>query len=827
MRRSQINLNREWRFVREDAGGAHQPDYDDRAWQPIGLPHCFDLPYFRTAEFYVGYGWYRRWFAVPAGSDSRRFFLEFDGVFQVAEVFVNGQRVGAHRGGYTGFCIDITAAVRRGNNLLAVRVNNLWDARLAPRAGEHIFSGGIYRDVRLVCTDSVHIPWFGVGITTPAVSRDAATIRVETEVCNASETPRRCRVRTNILDPQGNVVATMDDPAELAPRQTITVAQQSSRIDNPKLWHPRQPNLYRSRSEILDESGQPMDRVESPFGIRCFDWTADRGFFLNGEHVYLRGANAHQDHAGWGIGITRGACERDVRLIKDAGFNFVRGAHYPHHPAFADACDRLGVLFWSECVFWGKGGFGPERYWNASAYPTNLEDGPAFEQSCLDQLGEMIRINRNHPSIIAWSMCNEPFFTYHLDRARQLLRRMVARCRELDPSRPVAIGGAQRGDIDRIGDIAGYNGDGARLFIEPGVPNLVSEYGAISKPPDAFDPFWGEKQVEHFPWRSGEAIWCGFDYGSIAGRQGLKGIVDHQRVPKRSWHWYRQHNLGIAPPPMPVHGTAHQLRLEAESFGDSSDHAHGDWQLTVTVLDRDGRHVNANPPVTLTIESGPGEFPTGRSITFDPATDNPIVLGRAAAALRAYHAGTAVVRASSAGLIDATAAIQCGGEVEWVEGVTRPCPPRPYVVPPVSAAARRALANVVNVALRRPCRASSERAGAPARHANDGDAGTRWESAAPGGWWQVDLEGFYQLSASKITFGIERNWRFAVEISRDGADWVLACDRRDTIRVVAERDDIHFPIGATARYCRITFVDSENLVPQLAEVELFGVLATR
>ena len=120
---------------------------------------------------------------------------------------------------------------------------------------------------------------------------------------------------------------------------------------------------------------------------------------------------------------------------------------------------------------------------------------------------------------------------------------------ELDPTRPAAIGGAQRGDVDHLGDIAGYNGDGARLFIDPGVPNMVSEYGAISKPHDAFEPFFGELQTEQFPWRSGEAIWCAFDYGSIAGKQGLKGILNHQRLPKRSWHWYRKHLLNIDPPP--------------------------------------------------------------------------------------------------------------------------------------------------------------------------------------------------------------------------------------------------------------------------------------
>src|SRR5262245_24393839 len=143
MIRTRVNINREWKFARADIAGAQKSDFDDSAWESIGLPHTFDLPYFRTPEFYVGYGWYRKRFDCAAGG--KRVFLEFDGVFQVAEVFVNGQRAGAHEGGYTGFCFDITNFVKPGENVLAVRVNNNWDPRIQPRAGEHIFSGGIYR----------------------------------------------------------------------------------------------------------------------------------------------------------------------------------------------------------------------------------------------------------------------------------------------------------------------------------------------------------------------------------------------------------------------------------------------------------------------------------------------------------------------------------------------------------------------------------------------------------------------------------------------------------------------------------------------------------
>jgi beta-galactosidase len=222
-----------------------------------------------------------------------------------------------------------------------------------------------------------------------------------------------------------------------------------------------------------------------------------------------------------------------VKLVKDAGFDFIRGSHYPHNPAFADACDRAGRPVLVGKLFLGHGRL-PDGYWNASAYPTNAEDEPAFEQSVKDSLRDMIRINRNHPSIVAWSMCNEVFFSEKsvLPKVRNfLLTNLVALTHELDPTRPAGIGGCQRGDLDKLGDIAGYNGDGARLFINPGIPNLVTEYSSVrAVRPGNYAPGWknllegpGDKSQPFFwryPWRSGEVLWCAFDHGSIAGDEG-------------------------------------------------------------------------------------------------------------------------------------------------------------------------------------------------------------------------------------------------------------------------------------------------------------------
>ncbi len=814
--RLRLNLNRDWQFQRDDRG----------VWEEIGLPHSFDLPYFRTPEFYVGGGEYRKTLEMPAEWHGRRISLEFDGVFQIAQIRVNDRPAGEHAGGYTGFCIDITELLGIGENHISIRVNNNWNPRLCPRAGEHIFCGGIYRDVHLLVSEALHVTWNGASVTTPQVSRESASARVIAEICNESSEVKQCRWVAGLVDPDGRVVATASTSQSVPAGQTIQMAQNLEPIIRPHLWHPDHPNLYKIITEIFD-GDRLADRVETMFGFRWFQWTADRGFFLNGEHLYLRGANAHQDHAGWGIAVTAAGCGRDVRLLKEAGFNFVRGAHYPHHPAFADACDRLGLIFWSENCFWGKGGFGPEGYWNASAYPVNPDDFEPFENHCKQTLGEMIRINRNHPSIVAWSMTNEAFFTYNLDRARNLMRDLVQLSRQRDPTRPAAIGGAQRGDVDKLGDIAGYNGDGARLFIDPKIPNMVSEYGAISKPVDAFDPFFGELQSEQFPWRAGEAIWCGFDYGSIAGRQGLKGILRHDRLPKRSWHWYRQELLGIAPPSWPMMGTPAKLRLSADKTTISRTDATDDCQIIVTVLDSKGTHIADCPPVTLTIESGPGEFPTGGSITFDASTDITIAQGQAATAFRSYHDGETLIRATSPGLESASIVITTIGEPQFIAG-SKPSADRPYIPTPQSPAAMAAMKNAVNVARDRPIRAGSESPPHPARFANDASESTFWQANEPAeAWIEVDLEGFYQLSSCKLIFPAAGNWRFKIETSNNRADWNLTIDRTNSPRTDSVRSDVFDP-GTVARYVRMTFTGLPPGSPAaLTEIELQGVLSTR
>ncbi|MEZ0298303.1 MAG: glycoside hydrolase family 2 TIM barrel-domain containing protein [Candidatus Methylacidiphilales bacterium] len=841
-----INLNREWKYQQGDAKGAQAESYSEDAWQNIGLPHSFSMPYFAAGkDFYVGYGWYRKHFDIPPQwiADGRRISLEFEGVFQVAEIFINGKRVGEHKGGYTGFALDVTEAVKPGANVVAVRVNNLWNARLAPRAGEHVFSGGIYRNVRLVVTAPVHVAWYGTFVTTPQVSRESAKVNVKTEIVNASATPRATvTVRTSIVGPDGKLVTEIISPEQtIAANATYTFDQTSGPIANPKLWHPDHPHLYTVRTTVL-EKGRPVDDFISPLGFRWFQFTADKGFFLNGEHCYFKGANVHQDQAGWGDAVPDSGAFRDVKMVKEAGFDFIRGSHYPHAPAFSRACDELGMLFWSENTFWGTGGFKGDGYWNASAYPTNPADEEEFEASLKQSLREMIRIHRNHPSIIVWSTGNEEFFCPRevMPKVRECLKRLVAYSRELDPTRPSAIGGAQRGEIDKLGDLAGYNGDGSRLFLNPGIPSVVTEYGSGSTDrPGKYDPGWGDLQsvpgmekrddadsaqpyAWRFPWRSGECIWCAFDHGSIAGRRfGAMGIVDYFRLPKRAWYWYRNSYRKVSPPEWPVEGNPAALKLTADRTElprvDGTEDAH----LIVTVVDREGKPLSNSPAVTLTIESGPGEFPTGPSITFDPKSDITIRDGQAAIAFRSYFAGKTRIRATSPGLTDATLDISSSGGPEFVAGKSLQVGVRPYVrfTPAVSDSS-------TTLGQNNPARCSSEAPDHGARLANDGNEATYWQSAegAKDAWWQVDVERDIKVSSVKLTFPEEGNWRYRVEISdKSDTGWKLVADEtygsgKDKVRTLKAVEP-----AATGRCLRIVFPSLANgKRAALSEVEVKG-----
>lgn len=464
-----------------------------------------------------------------------------------------------------------------------------------------------------------------------------------------------------------------------------------------------------------------------------------------------------------GDAVTDAGARRDVRLMKNAGFNFIRGSHYPHSQAFLDACDREGMCMLNEGIFWGMGGFKEhDRYWNCDAYPAEKKDRIAFEESCMRQVREMVLQFRNHPSIVIWSISNEPFFTRHAPEARALCNRLITLVKELDPTRPVCAGGGQRGNFDKLGDMAAFNGDGSHVKT-PGRPSMVTEYGSVScRRPGAYAPGWGDMKKDKeegicYPWRVGEAVWCGFDHGSIWPSGGRMGIVDYFRIPKRAWYWYRNALRNIPPPEWPVEGTPAQVKLSADKKVISPADGTDDVHVTVKVADAAGRQISNAVPVTLTVESGPGEFPTGKSITFTPGTDIDLIDGCAAIEFRSYYAGKTVIRASSPGLKGDSLQIVCQDAPAYVAGRSAETRERPYKRfsakerdIQLARYGRPESGEKANLAVLRPCSASS--GFQEAMKASDGDDVSAWhpsvEDKAP--WWQLDMEFEFRLDRVEV-----------------------------------------------------------------------------
>ncbi|MDH3323221.1 MAG: beta-galactosidase, partial [Flavobacteriaceae bacterium] len=409
--RIKTNINRAWQFTFSDESDDFSKEVSVSGnWEKVGLPHSFSLPYFRSESFYTGYGWYQKNLQIDENWIGQSISLEFDGVFQVAEIFINGKKVGENKGGYTGFTVDISNAVKTGENLLAVRVNNLWDAQLAPRAGEHVFSGGIYRDVYLTITNPLHVAWNGTFVTTPQVTKEKASVNIKTEVNNDGKDSLDFTLKSILIDPNGKNIKEISSEYKIQADANIICEQNIEELIKPLLWSPETPNLYQLKT-LIYKGESLIDTQITSFGFRWLEWTADKGFFLNGKHLYLEGVNVHQDHAGWGDAITKAGVYRDLKLMKDAGFNMIRGSHYPHHPYFTEVCDQLGLMFIPENCVWGIGGFGEDGNWKSSTYPIRKEDMAAYNESAAKTLKELIQINRNSPSVIAWSMSNEPFFS--------------------------------------------------------------------------------------------------------------------------------------------------------------------------------------------------------------------------------------------------------------------------------------------------------------------------------------------------------------------------------------------------------------------------------
>ena len=434
----------DWRFTLAAPAGAEVPGFDDSAWTSVQLPHDWSmtLPYLSPEEggkgsmgfMQGGLGWYRKTFAVPAAWKGRRVSLEFDGVYHRATVYVNGREVGFHPYGYTAFAYDITDyLIPGGENLVAVRVDH------SDCPTSRWYSGsGIYRHVWLNVTDPVHVGLWGTYVTTPAVSAEQASVRVETTVENDLSRPVAVSLGSELRSPSGRVVARRASEAALPAAGREAVIQEFT-VDAPELWDLDSPQLYTLVTTVR-RGGKVVDRYETPFGIRDIRFDPDKGFFLNGRSVKMKGGDIHQDAGSLGAAIPDRAQERRVRLMKDTGFNAIRCSHNPPPREFLDACDRLGMLVIDESFDKWKFGYYAEWY----------DDWWAKD------LASMVIRDRNHPSVVLWSVGNETMEQGDKTGAGAArLAALRAECERLDPSRKVAVTTAP--DYNRTFDKNGFN----------------------------------------------------------------------------------------------------------------------------------------------------------------------------------------------------------------------------------------------------------------------------------------------------------------------------------------------------------------------------------
>lgn len=429
-----------WTFVRQDFP-SQEPiaaAFDDSAWLSVTIPHDWNggidgmhADVFEGPDMYLGPAWYRARISVDP-EPGKRHRLKFEGVASLADVWLNGTHLGQHRGGYTAFDFDVTDALRAdGENVLVVRASNENDPEIAPwmaepfgrfpSSSDYAPYGGIHRDVSLVSTGAVAIE--SHFHETPSVTAELGQLTFRTTVVNAAAETADVTLLTEVLDAERNVVLSTESTAAVN-ASGRRVFEGAASVEAPRLWSPEAPHLYTVRSTVMS-GGAAADSAEEPLGFRWYTLENGTGFVMNGEPSFLRGVNRHQDMEGVGYALSNAQHRRDVELIKNLGFNYIRHAHYPADEAFVQACDELGVMLWLEIPV-----------------STAVSAEPAFWDNAESQLTEMIEQSYNHPSIIVWGLGNEsdrigrPDVEASVAETRDLIRRLNSVAQQLDSTRP-------------------------------------------------------------------------------------------------------------------------------------------------------------------------------------------------------------------------------------------------------------------------------------------------------------------------------------------------------------------------------------------------------
>ena len=520
-----------WRFLPDDAPGAEQPDFADAAWRAVDVPHDWSIegPFNEQAPtrgdggfLPSGIGWYRQRFTLPADAAARRVFIEFDGVMANSEVWINGHSLGRRPSGYVSFRYELTGHLNFGagqSNLLAVRT----DTSGQP-ASRWYTGAGLYRHVRLVTTDPIHLEAWSTFVTTSQISDAAARIGVQTAVRNDTAAAVAATVETRCIDPAGATVATASAPVQLPPNATVNVTYYVS-LPNPQRWELDAPRLYRAVTRVRVGAGA-TDEETVTFGVREAHFEPATGFWLNGKNFKIKGVCLHQDGGAFGVAVPLGVWEQRLTELKQLGVNAIRTAHNAVAPEFLDLCDRMGFLVLDEFF----------DAWTVAKQPYDY--ARYFNDWALIDARDSIRRDRNHPSIVLYSAGNEIHDTPQAELAKKILGSLLEVYHREDPTRPVTqalLRPNRSHDYDDgladLLDVVGQNYRESEILAayhqKPTRKILGTENGHDLR---AWLP------CRDHPYYSGQFLWSGIDYlgesrrwPSIASGSGL---LDRMGTPK-------------------------------------------------------------------------------------------------------------------------------------------------------------------------------------------------------------------------------------------------------------------------------------------------------
>lgn len=533
--RQKLEINQGWQFYLEtNQGNTLTLDENKAQWKLVNVPHTLELVPSDVSEmdttyqtkFHRNVGWYKKQLPIRA-TDDEKVFLEFEGVHQVTNLWVNGKHAGEHAiGGYTPFHFDISDYVNRDGspNEILISADNRLHPNIPPDGNQYdyIKFSGLYRDVFLVITDELHItfPWeaqnAGVFVTTPSVTSQDATIDVRTTVRNESDNTQNCKLVTRIVDANGVVVSRMETEAIIPTNSDYTFSQIDGITENVKLWSTDRPSLYRVNTTVY-KNNKPVDCLENPLGIRKFEFVRGQGFLLNGKPIELIGANRHQAYPFVGDAVPNSLHWKDAWQFKQAGFNVVRLAHYPHDNSFIEACDELGILVYEEPPSWI--GIGDKPWF------TNLEEATR----------RMVRNHRNHPSILMWGGSLN-----HRGPVPQL----HYACKQEDPTRVTASNGSPWSGPRNSGVTDIYTPmDYQNMDLNPNEFVFLCEHGSSADASrNQFEVSKARASANHL----GVAVWTAHDYQAFKPNRGLhpRRIFSMYREPNPVYYWYQSELLG-------------------------------------------------------------------------------------------------------------------------------------------------------------------------------------------------------------------------------------------------------------------------------------------